>query len=372
MSDLTKLLHQMCPNGVTYRKISDFSNVLRGKRLTKSQLSSEGGYPVYHGGLEPLGYYGTHNRKKDTVMIINVGASAGTVGYCKEDFWSSDGCYCLEKSADIDSRYLYFALQAQERYIKSRVRHAGIPTLDSKVLESIEIPVPPRAIQNEIIAILDKFAELKNLIKEEISLREQQSEWSRVRLLNMSDNQEYKEVRLSECCVLEKGKTAIQKAKPGQYPMVVTTSERKSSSTYQFEKPTVCVPLVSSRGHGIACLNQVYYQEGKFALGNILCGVTPVDEQQLNAKYLYYYLNFKKDTLIVPLMKGGANVSLTVDSLKGVKILLPSIEKQKEIINIMDKFEDILDLLHEDEMLNDKRYEFYQKKFFSFERMEVM
>ena len=70
--------------------------------------------------------------------------------------------------------------------------------------------------------------------------------------------------------------TPIQKAIPGKYPLVVTTTARKSCNNYQFDKPTVCIPLVSSRGHGVASLNRVYYQEGKFALGNILCGVTPI------------------------------------------------------------------------------------------------
>lgn len=100
-----------------------------------------------------------------------------------------------------------------------------------------------------------------------------------------------REMRLDDCCILEKGKTPIQKAIPGKYPLVVTTSERKSSNEYQFDCPTVCVPLVSSRGHGVASLNQVYYQEGKFALGNILCGITPRDNTELSAKYLYFYLN---------------------------------------------------------------------------------
>lgn len=39
---------------------------------------------------------------------------------------------------------------------------------------------------------------------------------------------------LSECCSLEKGKTPIQKAIPGEYPLVVTTAERKTSNDYQF------------------------------------------------------------------------------------------------------------------------------------------
>ena len=177
--------------------------------------------------------------------------------------------------------------------------------------------------------------------------------------------------RLEECCDLEKGKTPIQKAIPGEYPLVVTTSERKSSSTYQFSKPAVCVPLVSSRGHGVACLNQVYYQEGKFALGNILCGITPREDSGLSTKFLFYYLNLKKDTLIVPLMKGGANVSLTVNSLRTVKVAIPPLQIQSEIVCRLQKFEELLDAYSLELSLRKKQYEYYRNRILSFENEDI-
>ena len=173
--------------------------------------------------------------------------------------------------------------------------------------------------------------------------------------------------RLDECCTLEKGKTPIQKAIPGEYPLVVTTEERKSANNYQFEKPTVCVPLVSSRGHGVACLNAVYYQEGCFALGNILCGVTPIESNGLTAKFLYYYLNLKKDKLIVPLMKGGANVSLTVNSLKTVKVPIPPHEVQEEVIRLIDKFAELITTLQAELQARKKQYEYYCRKLLAIE-----
>ena len=60
-------------------------------------------------------------------------------------------------------------------------------------------------------------------------------------------------VKLGDVCTILKGKTPIQKAIPGEYPLVVTTSERKSCKDYQFDCSAVCIPLVSSRGHGVAC-----------------------------------------------------------------------------------------------------------------------
>lgn len=138
--------------------------------------------------------------------------------------------------------------------------------------------------------------------------------------------------KLSDICHLEKGKIGIQKAIPGNYPLVVTAEERQSSNQYQFDCNACCIPLVSSTGHGHASLKRVHYQSGKFALGNILCAVIPNDENFVLAEYLYVYFSVFKDELLVPLMKGAANVSLTVNSLKNVEVEVPSIEVQKCII----------------------------------------
>ena len=172
---------------------------------------------------------------------------------------------------------------------------------------------------------------------------------------------------LKECCVLQKGLTPIQKAIPGEYPLVVTTTERKSSNTFQFTRPTVCVPLISSRGHGVASINQLYYQEGKFALGTILCGITPLDDSKLSARFLYYYLNHKKDVLIVPLMRGGANVSLTVDALSRIKVPIPPLEVQKEIVRIFDAFDGLITQLTAELTARKKQYEYYRNRLLTFD-----
>ena len=92
---------------VEWKALGDVTNVLRGRRLTKNQLSESEKFPVFHGGLDPLGYYGHSNRPANTVMIINVGASAGTVGYSAVDFWSSDGCFCIEHTELLNNSFLW-------------------------------------------------------------------------------------------------------------------------------------------------------------------------------------------------------------------------------------------------------------------------
>jgi len=142
----------------------------------------------------------------------------------------------------------------------------------------------------------------------------------------------YPKKTIGELCNIVKGETGIASAIAGEYPLVVTAKERKTSATYQFDTQAVCIPLVSSSGHGKKSLNHVHYQEGKFALGTILAAVIPKNNHEISANFLHQYLLFYKDTKIVPLMRGAANVSLAVKDIAKIEIPLPPIDEQKDFI----------------------------------------
>lgn len=187
MSIIKKLLEGI---EVEWKTLDEVTNVLRGKRLTRDLLSTSDKYPVFHGGLEPLGYYYNPNRPADTVMIINVGASAGTVGYSSVDFWSSDGTYCIDRIDKLNNKFLYYFLLGEQHFLKSRVRVAGIPTLDAFVIEKLQIPilcpnnlVKSLEIQQEIVRILDKFSTLTAELQAELQARKSQYEYYRNQLL---------------------------------------------------------------------------------------------------------------------------------------------------------------------------------------------
>ena len=169
--------------GVEMKMLNEFSQVLRGKRLTKNLLDDNAPYPVFHGGIEPLGKYGNYNREANSVMVINVGASAGTVGFCDCRFWSSDGCFCISHSELFNNKFLYYYLQTKTHYLQSQVRHAGIPTLDNPVIERLLIPLLTLQEQSRIVSILDTFeASIANL-EEQLEMRQKQYEFYRNKLL---------------------------------------------------------------------------------------------------------------------------------------------------------------------------------------------
>jgi len=134
---------------------------------------------------------------------------------------------------------------------------------------------------------------------------------------------------LGEIARVEKGKTGIQQAQPGRYPLVVTSADRSTCDHYDYEGAAAIIPLVSSTGHGNASLNRLHYQEGKFALGTILVAVFPHDPQVISARFIFEYLSAFKDELLVSRMTGTANVTLTIGSIAEVPIPLVCPEVQK-------------------------------------------
>jgi type I restriction enzyme, S subunit len=155
----------------------------------------------------------------------------------------------------------------------------------------------------------------------------------------------WKKVKLGDVCNIEKGTTAILKAIPGEYPMVVTSEERKSHNEFQFDDEAVIVPLVSGTGHGHASIKRIHFQKGKFALGSILCAIIPKDKTQLNAEYLYRFLDLNKENELVARMKGMANVSLPIKEIAQVEIPLPEIKEQIKFVKQYEELENKSDLL---------------------------
>lgn len=133
-----------------------------------------------------MGTYKSANRPANTVMIINVGASAGSVGFCDKEFWSSDGCFCLSKSEEMSPKFLYYYLAANQHNFVCKVRHAGIPTLDCAVVAKFVIPVPPLEVQEEIVRILDRFDVYAAELQAELQARKEQYEYYRNLLLTFN------------------------------------------------------------------------------------------------------------------------------------------------------------------------------------------
>jgi len=302
------------------------------------------------------------------VITIPTGGTAN-LKYYNGNFIDSGNLLGSSSNLNLYSlKYIYYYLLNINDIIQNYFRGSGVKHPSMPEIINILIPIPPLPVQSEIVRILDTFTELTAELTAELLKRRVQYKYYMTLLF---DNVKESDLHsIAKVCHIEKGTTPIQKAIPGKYPMVVTTTERKSCETYQFDAKAVCIPLVSSRGHGVASLNQVYYQEGKFALGNILCAIIPKNEEQVCSKYLYYYFQLTKEYTLVPLMKGGANVALRINDIEKVKVPIPSLEEQSRIVSILDKFDTLTNSISEglpkEIELRKKQYEYYRDMLLTF------
>jgi type I restriction enzyme S subunit len=362
MSRIEEIIKRLCPNGVEHLELGSMVKVLRGKRLTKSELSSNNKYPVFHGGLDPLGYYSHTNRPANSVMVINVGASAGTIGFSNVDFWSSDGCYCIEHTDKLVSRYIYYALLCQEDSIKNRVRVAGIPTLDAVIIQKIQIPIPPLEVQNEIINILDKFTLLEAELEAELEARKTQYEHYRDTLLSFeSKNVEWK--MLGENASILRGSAFTKKETiAGQFP-VVANGPLPISFHNQCNRQGESIVVARSGAYAglVSYWNEPIFLTDAFSIHP--------DRSILSSKFLYYFLINLQDK--IHKMKRGSGVPhVRASEFETYQIPVPPLKEQERIVVILDKFDalvsDISSGLPAEIEARRKQYECYRNKLLTF------
>ena len=365
----------MIPSGkVKTYSIDEICEISRGRVISKDYIKDNSGlYPVYSSQTEnngELGRIDTFDYEGEYLTWTTDGANAGSIFYRNGKFNITNVCGLLriKDSYDILPQYLLYKLGLEApKHVSAGM---GNPKLMSNTMARIKVEIPTLEVQKIIVDQLSAFRQLIESLEDEQKARVSQYLYCASALFEGA-KKEATSYMISEICNIEKGKTPIQKAVPGEYPMVVTTSERRTCDSYQFELPAVCIPLVSSRGHGVASLNHVYYQEGKFALGNILCALTPKEKSMLCAKYLYYYFEMTKDYTLVPLMKGGANVSLRIDDIEKIRIPVPSFEQQEHIVSSLSVLESLCysntDGIPAEIEARKQQYHYYREELLTFE-----
>lgn len=143
-------------------------------------------------------------------------------------------------------------------------------------------------------------------------------------------------VALGELFDIKKGKIGIMAATPGKFPLVTTGENFSSHFEPHFSGDAVCIPLISATGHGHASLKRLHHIEGDFAVGSILCACINREPERVMARYAYYYLSACKETALIPLMQGTANMSMKVADIFGVEIPLPPLAEQQALVARLD------------------------------------
>ena len=189
MSKLQELIDRLCPNGVEFGKLGDYIDIYTGSQFNKRDMNDAGSYPVINGGVNASGYIESFNEEAKTITISQGGASAGYVAWQETPFWAGAHCYVVRPSSSaVLNRFLYFFLKNQEVYLQQMQHGAGIPALNRDKVKSLLFPLVPIAVQDEIVKILDRFADYAAELQAELQARKEQYEYYRNLLLTFNSS----------------------------------------------------------------------------------------------------------------------------------------------------------------------------------------
>lgn len=189
MTKLEQLIKDLCPNGVEYKTLGSVVEILDNLRKPiAKQYRTQGEYPYYGANgiqdyVNDFIFNGTFLLVGEDGSVINEDKTP-VLNWAEGKIWVNNHAHVLkEKSEKANLRYVFYALSVLD--ISALVR--GVPPkLNQQNLRNFTIPVPPIAVQNEIVRILDKFTELEA----ELEARKKQYEYYRNSLLNFGKSDE--------------------------------------------------------------------------------------------------------------------------------------------------------------------------------------
>ena len=192
MSKLSDLIKEKCPNGVNYKPLEECCRVLDNQRkpVTKS-ARTQGVYPYY--GANGVQDYVSDYIFDGIYILVGEDGSVVTkngtpvVNWATGKIWVNNHAHIIEEKEGVLLRYLYHYIQTVN--IKSLI-HGNIPKLTGGDFRALKIPVPPLEVQDEIVHILDNFAELTAELTAELSNRKKQYEYYRDLLLSFNEDTE--------------------------------------------------------------------------------------------------------------------------------------------------------------------------------------
>ena len=374
---------------VKWMPLGEVAEIKRGERVTKSQLIPDGRFPVISGGIKPLGYFNGFNRESNTITIAQYG-TAGYVNFITEPFWANDVCYCVFPKEIILNKYLYYCLLNKQEVIYSLKTNAIPAHLPQSKLIYVSIPIPPLAVQEEIVRILDKFTTLEAELEAELDCRKRQYEYYRNQLLsldvinNKGNLNNVEVVTLGEIGTFVRGSglqkkdftpTGVGCIHYGQiYTYYGTCADKtKSFVSYEFAqkarkaKTGDLIIATTSENDDDVCKAVVWLGDDEIAVSSDACFYT----HKMNPKYVAYYFqtdSFQKQKR--SFITGTKVRRVNATDLAKIKIPIPSLAEQQRIVSILDKFEalttSISEGLPKEIALRRKQYEYYRNQLLSF------
>jgi len=171
---------------------------------------------------------------------------------------------------------------------------------------------------------------------------------------------------LGEVAIIGTGSRNTNEAKEnGKYPFFVRSQVPRKIDSYEYDETAII-----TAGDGVGVGKVFHYINGKYGLHQRAYRIVVKNEEVLLSKCLYYYFVSNFYQYILKTSVHASVTSLRKPMFEKFKIPIPPLEKQKEIVEILDKFDTLTNSISEglpkEIELRQKQYEYYRNILLSF------
>lgn len=341
------------------KKWADVLQIISG-RNQKEVLDPTGSYPIYgSGGI--MGYANQYLCEAGTTIVGRKGTIDNPI-FVNERFWNVDTAFGVSPGEQLNPRYLYFF--CRHFNFKQLDKSTTIPSLAKRDLLSIEMPVPPLVEQKRIVEKIEElFSELDSGVEtlKMIKSKVDRYKYSVIDSVLPSENQ-----KSIADCIKEMGQGWSPKCErvnvvdDDNWAVIKTTAVQPCKFLFD-ENKALPSSLAPRERHEIMAGDILITRAGPKSRCGVCCMVRKTKRRLLNCdkvyrlrlhedivlpQYLEYVLNSPAFIQEINLCKTGGNdsgLNLTQDRFLSIRIPVPSIKKQEEIVSEIESRRSVCD-----------------------------
>jgi len=388
MSKIDELIAKLCPDGVEYKELKQISDVGTGNRNGNEGIEG-GNYPLYVRS-KFIKSIDSYDFDEEAIIIPGEGGIGDIFHYVNGKYALHQRAYRISlKAENILTRFVYFYMMSNfKKFIYKVAVNATVSSIRKPMIEKFPIPIPPLPVQEEIVRILDKFTALEAELEAELEARTRQYEYYRNQLLSFEGKDvEWKALgdigefirgkRFVRTDMIESGFPCIHYGEMYTYYNVFA----KESKSFISEELAKKLRVANKGDVVIVAAGETIEDIGKATawLGDsdvVIHDACFTFKSSLNPKFVAYFSRTKLfHDQIKRHISSGKISAINAKGLEKAKIPVPSLEEQKRIVTILDKFDalvnDISTGLPAEIQARRQQYEYYRGKLLTFEPVAV-
>lgn len=407
MSRINDLIRELCQDGVPYKSLGEIAELVRGNGMPKADLIDQGVGAIHYGQIytrygawttQTLSFVSPEKAVRlakaspGDIIITNTSENIADVG--KAVAWLGEaeivtGGHATVIKHNHDAKFLSYWFASESFNAQKRKLATGTKVIDisAKLLATVRVPVPPRRVQQEIVAALDEFthleADLASELESESNARRAQYDHYRAEVFRRAAAKGSWSTLGGVSARITSGgtpSTAREDYYGGGIPWVrtqevdfgyitatgKTISEEGMANSSAKWIPANCV-IVAMYGATAAkvAMNSIPVTT------NQACCNLELDPLLADPRYVFHWVSAQYETLRS--LGEGTQSNLNAKKIKGFRIPVPSLDEQTRVAalldNMLNQFTELTTALPAEREGRRKQYKYYRDRLLTFKEL---